>query len=69
MKPKWNSMSKMDYFPFRRTVSLWNNSLLNPVRSEVPSAVTVKISIYPDMTPCSFVTWYQRFGETCCIEE
>ena len=62
-------MSKMDHFPFRMVVSLWNNSLLNPVRFEVSSAVTLKIAIYQDMTLCSFVTWYQRFGQTCCIEQ
>jgi hypothetical protein len=37
------------------------------VRSEGLTAVTVKITVFCDMTPCSLPDHYQRFGGTCCI--
>jgi hypothetical protein len=37
------------------------------VRFEVLTAVTVKIAVFWNVTHCSLVSYYQRFGGTCCL--
>jgi hypothetical protein len=34
---------------------------------EVLTAVTVKITVFSDVTPPSLVDIYQHFGEACCL--
>jgi len=40
---------------------------LHYVRFEVLIAVTVKVSIFWDVTPCNLACMYKNFRGTCCL--